>query len=208
MIRYEMAQGSPEWIVARVGKPTSSQFHRILTPGGNLSSQADDYIAELTAEHLLGTSLDDGFTTTFMERGKEIEPQAVKWYQFQNDCDVDRVGFVTNDAGSVGCSPDGLVGEDGAIEIKCPNAKNHVRNILGMSQKYSVQVQGVLWIAEREWLDLVSFHPEIKPVVARVERDPAMIDALSCAMQQFEERLEKAKLLCERLGYIPERVYA
>jgi len=204
MILLDVEQGTADWLAARVGIPTSSCFHRIITPKTMKPASAQKgYMHELLAEWMLGASLDDGYLSDWMERGMMLEPQAVAYYELQRDMDVNRVGFVLRDDRMVGCSPDGLVGADGGLEIKCPSARVHVENLLGdMSEKHKCQVQGGLWITGRQWWDLLSFHPELPPALTRVERDEKFISALASCVDGFLNEMMAARTMLIQRGYV------
>lgn len=175
---YDCEQGSQEWIDLRLGIPTASCFDKIVTPETlKPSASIDGYASDLVAEMLTGEPLDGG-SSGFMKRGTRMEPQAVPWYEFEYDVDTTKVGFITLDDGSVGCSPDRLVGVDGGLEIKCPSAGQHVKNIFGMTTKYRLQVQGCMYVTGRQWWDLLSYNPCIVPIVVRIHRDHECIDAI------------------------------
>lgn len=202
MIRLNIAQGSPEWITARIGIPTASQFSKILTPKTmKLSASADGYLCELVAEWMLGASLDD-YRSDWMDRGIEMEESAVRYYELQRECDVEEVGLLLRDDGKVGCSPDRLVGDDGGLEIKCPSPAVHVANLLDMPSKHMTQVQGALWITGRQWWDLLSYHPELPPALVRIPRNEGYIAALEMAVDQFIEKLEETREEMVRRGYV------
>jgi len=186
-----MAQGSREWIQARLGIPTASQFHRIISSKTmKPSASAGGYLYELVAERIIGESLDE-LVTAYMERGAALEDEAVKFYELQRNLDTERVGFCLRDDGRVGCSPDRLVGGDGGLEIKCPSAKTHVGYLIGEPQnEYRAQVQGCLWITGRDWWDWLSFHPDMPPALIRFRRDEEFIAALDEAMSEFLGRLD------------------
>jgi len=191
----ECAQGSPEWVDARLGVPTASQFHRILAPSSlKPSSQRGGYMDQLLAEWILGDPC-DADASSFMDRGTALEDDAVLRYEIEQGVDVRRVGFCTADADPVvGCSPDFLVGDDGGGEIKCPSAKVHVGYLLGASSvKYRLQVQGALWITGRKWWDWYSYSPVMPPAQVRHERDEEAIAALAAALNTFCTHLEVAK---------------
>lgn len=194
MIILEMEQGSPEWLDARVGIPTASQFSRIITAKTRkASSQAAGYLHEKSAEYMLGEPLDN-FKSQFMERGNKIEKEARKWYEFETNNDVREVGFCLRDDRLVGCSPDGLVGDDGVLEIKCPGAKQHVAYMdkpEGLLDAYRTQVQGILWLTCRQWCDIVSYNPGMQSVIYRAERDEPFIATLAPLVDAFIERLRK-----------------
>lgn len=205
MIVLNCEQGSQEWIDARLGIPTASQLHRVLTPKtAELSKQADDYINELVAEWALGRPAEDFDTTIFMDRGKELEPEAFAWYELEHNCDVEKVGFVLRDDRSVGCSPDGLIPNGPGLELKCPSAKQHVEYMLtGDWSKYRVQVQTGLWVCERDRWHWMSYYPELPPVLIEVPRDDIFIAKLDAAMRQFTDKLAFAKERAKALGCIP-----
>lgn len=196
MIVLDLAQGSDEWRKVRLGIPTASQFGKLITAKTTKpSSQADAYMDELLAEWALGAPLEDG-DSLWMERGKEMEAEAALYYEMVRDIDTIPVGFVLRDDGLVGCSPDRLVGDDGLLEIKVPSAKIHMRYLRtqAVEDDYRPQVQGQLWICGRQWLDLLSFNPELPSVIIRCERDEAFIAALTGIVEAFVVRLEAAKV--------------
>jgi len=177
MIRHDCEQRSPEWYALRLGKPTASEFSRIVTPTGRPSASLKGYAAQLAAELFVGHQIGwDGSAWT--ERGKEMEHDAVKLYAFARDCDVERVGFVTDDAGQIGCSPDGFIGADGMIEVKSIKAENHVAAIMQwrdtgkVPADYLPQTQGQLLLTGRAWCDLVLFSPELPLLIIRQEPLP------------------------------------
>lgn len=200
MITLDVQQGSQEWVAARLGIPTASRFDSILTPK-TLKPAAGrvGYMHELLAEWMLGEQL-DAAETEWMSRGRDMEPDAVAWYEFHRGIDTTQVGFVLRDDGKVGCSPDRLVGPDGMLEVKCRGPKAHIACLLGDDPALTTQVQGGLWIAEREWCDQIGYHDQLPPVVTRTYRDEAVIKALSDALEQFLDELAEAKRKIEALG--------
>jgi len=191
----DVEQGTPEWLEARLGIPTASQFARIMTPKTRRASASQDgYLDELLAEWMIGASLDSAMTD-YMLRGMELEADARRYYEFQRDLDVQRVGFVVRDDGSAGASPDGLVGDLGGLEIKCPTAKTQAAYLRKkrVEDTYACQIQGCMWICEREWWDVLAYHPEMPPALIRVRRDEEFIDSLAMFVVEFVERLEAAK---------------
>lgn len=184
-------QRDPEWVAARMGVPSASNFNRILTPTGNLSSQSWDYAYELAAErHALYLPEDAEFIgTRAMRYGTETEPEARRWYVFHCGLEVEEVGFCTTDDGRFGCSPDGLVGADGLLELKCPLGKTHVSYLVAdvLPLEYFPQVHGQLLVTGRKWVDFVSYCPGLPPFVKRVEVEPYTMK-LAAALEQFHER--------------------
>ena len=206
MIRLDVVQGTTAWANARLGIPTASAFSKIITPKTTKpSDQADKYMWSLIAEQLLSVPMDDA-TSGFMERGTAMEKRAVSFYELQRDCEVDRVGFVLRNDRRVGCSPDGFVGADGLLEIKIASAPIHVGYMLGeaAADKYRCQVQGQLWLCERDWIDTESYHPELVTVIVRQRRDEAFIAKLAAAIDQFLDYLDESKLKLQQFGYFAD----
>jgi YqaJ-like recombinase protein len=201
MIPHYMEQNTPEWYAIRLGKPTASEFHRIITAvKGDLSKSARKYAHALVAETLLRRPLEKPPGTPWaMERGKLLEPLAIQQYAFTNDVEVKRLGFATTDDGRVGASPDGLiVGARGGLEVKCTLDENHMGIwIDGPGEDYKQQVQASLAVCELEWWDLYAYHPELPPVTIRTYRDEPYITKMSAALREFlamrDEMLVRAK---------------
>ena len=184
-------QGTQEWLDARLGRPSASQFSKLITTAGKPSASADEYINILIAERILGES-EPIYVNEWMQRGTELEPEARAMYELMHSVDVEEVGFILDDSGEFGCSPDGLIGEDGGVEFKCPAPKNHIawsRKDVCPSKHYA-QVQGCLYITGREWWDFMSYHPEMKPFIVRVERDEEFIEKLA---EQISLAVEEIK---------------
>lgn len=202
---HDVVQGTTAWFKVRSGIPTASKFDMILTPGGNISKSAERYMLTLMAERLMGHPIDDQYKSTWMARGNELESDAVAFYQLQRDLDTVPVGFITNDAGTIGASPDRLVGDEGLLEIKSPSEFVHMSYLLSRGaayEEYKVQVQGQLWIAERQWTDVLSFHPELPPALIRIPRDEPYIAKLDKAVTAFSRELEKQYSEIEAQGWI------
>ena len=200
---YDVEQGSPEWLTLRAGIPTASEFHRILTPGGRDSAQSEGYMLQLLAERYMGHPIAQS-ATGWMTRGQEVEPDAVADYEFARDLTTVPIGFLTNDAGTIGASPDRGVGDEGLLEIKSPSEMIHMGYLLEDGRAYAdhrVQVQGQLWVAERQWVDLMSFHPELPTALVRIHRDDIFIQKLSVAVTSFSNRLEERAAAMARAFY-------
>lgn len=185
-------QGSPEWHAAKLGVASASNFSKILAKGQGKTRKA--YMLRLAAE-ILSSEPQETYSNAAMERGIEIEPQAREYYEGLNGVKVEQVGFCKLDD-NIGCSPDGLVGTDGGIEIKCPNTTTHITYILAdkLPSEYVAQVQGSLWVTDRKWWDFLSFGPRLKgrPFWSiRVYRDEAYINKLAIEVNQFIIELEE-----------------
>lgn len=195
---YHVKQGTPEWAELRRGRPTASEFGKIVTPTGKLSEQARKYAHLLVAEELLGRSLISLDELEWVARGKELEPDAATLYEFERDIDTQPIGFIATDDGLIGASPDRLIGNGGLLEIKCPAPQTHVGYMIdGFNKLYKPQVQGQLLVSEHEWADWMSYCPLLQPVVERVYRDEPYIKLLRDALDKFcamkAAMLDKAK---------------
>jgi hypothetical protein len=207
IIHDEYDQYSEAWYQAHVGIPTASQFHRIITPArGELSKQARNYAFFLAAEQLLNQSLMPAMEVEWMMRGKALEPEAVKHYEFTHDVHCRTVGFVTTDDGLVGASPDRLVGDVGALEVKCPAPHVHLAySCDGPGDDYRAQVQGQIWVCELEWVDFYSWHPQMPDHCHRWMRDDAYIAKLAHAIEQFLDMKNGILERCRASGYFERR---
>lgn len=179
-------QGSAEWFAARAGIPTASQFGTVMAKGEGKTRRT--YMLKLAGELLTGEPM-DSFTNKHMERGHEMEPEARRFYAFQNDVEPELVGFIRN--GKKGASPDSLVGKDGLLEIKTKLPHLLLDVILKDSfpAEHRAQCQGQLWIAEREWIDLVCYWPKMPAHIVRAYRDEPYIKQISEAVDQFNDEL-------------------
>lgn len=196
-----LTQGTEEWFRVRCGRPTASNFSRIITAGGKDSGQWYDYVVELCAECIKPDDI--GFTgNRHTDRGNELEPEARAEFSRLMGLDVEQVGFVTRQDGIVGCSPDGLIlsrpKEDGdgpeslakcamaGLELKCPLAKNHAGYLLEgkLPDQYRAQVHGSMAVTGLRWWYFMSYCPGLAPFILRVERDE-FTEKLSDALDRF-----------------------
>lgn len=209
MIIHDCVQGTPEWAWLRAGIPTASNFDKILTPGGKKgepapSKSAPGYMFKLLAERIMQHPCQE-FMSHWMDRGSQMEAEAVSFYELQRDCDTTKIGFITNDTETIGASPDRLVDTNGLLEIKVPSEGIHVGYLLQAGsayEEYRVQVQGQLWIANREWTDVLSWHPEMPPALIRIERDEKFIRLLSAAVEAFSVELERMSEELQARGWM------
>src|SRR3569833_3885185 len=185
IIHRDIQQGTKRWLALRSGKPTASQFSRIITPGKKASSQAEAYMNTLLYERVTGRPL-EGFQSQWMARGSEVESAAIAKYEFDQDVTTEQIGFVTDDASRYGCSPDRFIVErpEGMVEAKAPSPDVHISYLLAgegksVDREYKVQLQGELWVCEKESADIIAFHPDLPQVLFRVYRDEEFIKELS-----------------------------
>jgi len=205
MVIYDVEQGTPEWYAVKAGIPSASEFDKIITAGGQPSKQQHAYQSRLLAEKMLGRCIEGFAKTPWMDRGNELEAEAADFYSMSKSLELKKVGFITNDRKTLGCSPDRIVGEDGLVELKCPAHHTHVDYLedpLALKKDYHVQVQGQLLVTARKWADLVSYCPEMPPVIVRVEADTAFQIALKRMIDEFNIVLERRRLALVRLGHI------
>jgi len=181
-------QGTQEWLDARKGVITGSRFKEIVTPAkAELSKSSKSYMYELVAERMGATV--SFYQNEHMQRGNELEPDARTAYEFIKDMTVEQVGFCLHDNKLIGVSPDGLIGDDGGIEIKCPKETTHISYLDSGSLPliYKPQVQGSMWVTGREWWDFMSYHPELPPLIVRVFRDEEYISRMEEGIIKFSE---------------------
>jgi hypothetical protein len=183
-------QGTPEWFAARLGIPTASEFSTVMAKGkdGGKSLTRKTYMLKLAGEILTGEPM-ESYTNVHMERGKEQEAEARDMYAFMSDVDPLQVGFVKN--GDKGCSPDSLIGSDGGLEIKTALPHIQLERLLkgDLPSEHRHQVQGSMWVTDRQWWDFVSYCPRLPLLIVRVPRDDGFIATLAGAVKEFNSEL-------------------
>jgi putative phage-type endonuclease len=207
----EIIQGSPEWFAVRLGKVTASRVNDVIakTKTGWGASRAN-YAAELIAERLTGKAT-EGFTNAAMQWGTDCEPDARRAYEFRTDAEVVQVGFASHPTIAMsGCSPDGLVGERGLVEIKCPNTATHLDTLLNQEVpgKYVTQMMWQMACTGRAWCDFVSFDPRLpesmRLFVKRVPRNDLRISELETLVTEFLAEIEQRITVLQRLYGLAE----
>jgi hypothetical protein len=197
----DVEQGTPEWLAARAGIPTASMFHTVMAVGakGGKSLTRIDYLNKLAGELLTGDPMDN-YVSADMERGKIMEDEARDLYAFQNGIDPQRVGFVKS--GNKGASPDSLIGDNGGLEIKSAAAHVQIKRLLNekLPSEHKAQVQGNLWICEREWWDFCSYSPKLPLFVIRVYRDEDYIAKIASEVELFNIELQQTVEYVRRYG--------
>jgi putative phage-type endonuclease len=193
MIKLDVIQRSPEWFAARRGIPTASSFDKIITTQGQPSKQAQKYAQYLAGEFVSGIT-EESYTNSAIQQGVDREQEARDFYEMTKDVTVENVGLCYFDEKKrFACSPDGLVGEDGIIEIKCPIVSTHVGYLLdgGLPTEYFQQCQGELFITGRKWMDFISYYPSMKPLLVRILPDQKFFKALAVELEIFCSNLEQ-----------------
>jgi putative phage-type endonuclease len=192
-----MEQGSEEWKKERLGKVTASRLADVMarTKSGWSASRAN-YAAQLIVARLTGIT-GESFTNAAMQWGIDTEPKARTMYELMTDNAIEQIAYVNHPTIEMsGCSPDGLIGADGLIEIKCPNTSTHIDFLLGESidDKYMKQMQWQMACTERAWCDFVSFDPrmpaKLQMKVVRVPRDNPAIRDMEFAVVAFLAEIE------------------
>ena len=194
-----MEQRTEEWFAARAGKFTGSRFAMLMakTKSGPSTSRKN-LIALLAIERMTGACVET-YTNFAMQRGTDLEPEAIEAYENHEMLIVVPEGFLVHPTlDYVGCSPDGLVGDDGMVEVKCPSAEaKHLESLLKGSHavEYKWQLQGQLWVAGRKWVDAVSFDPrwpeKHRLAIVRVERDEDAIAELEAECIKANDEVNK-----------------
>lgn len=189
----ELEQRTPEWYVARKGIPTASSFDRIVTSEGKPSKQRTKYLYELVGERL-GGIIDESYQSFSMIQGVEKESEARALYELIHE-PVKEVGFCISDCGKFGCSPDGLIGDHGGVEIKCPLMSTHIEYLLKYKEEmptdYYQQVQGSLFVTGRQWWDFVSYFPGLPPLIVREEPNETFQRLLKQELEFFCQEIDE-----------------
>lgn len=189
-------QGSAEWFNARLGRVTASRFADVISKGrGTSESQTRrTYMLKLIAERITG-ELMPGVSNEHTARGHEHEPIARAAYEFATGNDVMQAGIFVCDERNAGFSPDGLVGADGIIEIKSKLPHLHLDCLLRdeVPSAHMAQIQGGLWLSERQWCDFISYCPGLPLFVKRVQRDEEMIERIKSNVEEFNYDMDNAE---------------
>jgi hypothetical protein len=212
-ILHDVAQRSEAWDLLRLGTVTASCFHMIVTPGGKSSAQWETYADHLLAERYLKRQVDT-YTSPQMERSAALEDEAVAWYEWSKDIETKPIGFISsvgyteeNPGGHrwyrYGASPDRLVGDNGLLEIKvhAPPGQMNLLRTGKIAQKYKPQLQGQLFVSNREWVDVVGYNPELPRISVREERDEKFIAKLEEEILHFADEIDRVyRMICAANG--------
>jgi putative phage-type endonuclease len=202
----EIIQGSESWFAARLGKITASKVEDVMK-GPKLAGYRN-YRAQLLCERLTGQR-EETYINAAMQRGTDLEPLARECYEFISGTTVEQIGFVNHPyIPNFGCSPDGLVGEDGLIEIKCPNSATHIDYILAgvVPTDYVKQMTSQLSCTGRKWVDFVSYDPrlpeEMQLFIIRMHRHIDAIEEMEKAVFAFDKEVNR---MIDQLSEIAKR---
>lgn len=195
MIIHDVIQGTDEWHELRRGKFTASTFSDLFM--AKSTKGYNNLISQVVFERLTGES-PESFENDWMARGKELEGEAREQYELETFNKVEPVGFVEMSEW-VGCSPDGFVGTEGLVQIKCPKYSTLIDYLLSGSvpKDYMIQMQGEMWVTGRKWCDFFVYHPKLKPMLKRVTPDEKILEQLkeevNKAVVEAQTRIKKLK---------------
>jgi hypothetical protein len=194
---FDVEQGEAEWFACRMGLPTASKFATVMAKGEGKTRS--EYMRTLAGEILTGEPA-ESFTNAHMERGLVMEDEARDHYAFIESATITRVGFIRN--GNKGASPDSLVGDNGGLEIKTAIPKIQIDRLERdrLPPEHKAQVQGNLWLSEREWWDFVSYWPRLPILTVRVYRDEQYIKDMSSEIDRFNDELAELVERVKRYG--------
>ncbi len=203
MIIHPAQQGSLEWMMARAGIPTASEFDALLTPEFKIRTgeMPKTYLAKKVAEAWTGGPL-PSFQGFDMDQGQILETEAIPFYELETGEKVTRPGLCLTDDGAVGCSPDGLIGDDCGIEIKCPEMHSHVRYLLAgeVPKDYLAQVHGGMFVTGRSRWKFLSYRRHFPPLIVTVERDEEIQEQIASALALFLGQMQVAMERLEELN--------
>lgn len=213
MKTHDVKQGSSDWLALRLGIATASEMDALVSPTGEIrkGKTPQTYLYKKVCEHVLGFAPEAH--SWAMEQGTMLENEARPWYVFSRDCEVATPGFCTTDDGRLGASPDGLVDEDGGLEIKCMQPENSLRVLMenAVPDDYVIQVQTSLLVTGRAWWDFLSYSRQFPAVVIRVYPDEkiqkAIRDAHAAFLLKFDAAVAKVnKLRADQFATDPRRL--
>jgi hypothetical protein len=192
---FDCEQRSTEWRQHRAGVVTASGVDALITPEfrPRTGETPKTYLCRKIAERLIGCDYDGAQGTGYAaDQGTILENIAIPWFEFENSLSVQRVGFILSDDGRIGCSPDGLIGEDCGIEAKCPQPHTQVKYLSAgkLPPEYSAQVHFSMWVTGRPFWWFLSYSRYLPKLVVRVERDEKIIAKLAEVVLPFVAELD------------------
>lgn len=209
MILDPSQPNSLDWLMARCGVITASEMDNLLTPefAPRKGEMMRSYLFRKLAERWLGSPL-PGFNSIDCDIGSILEDFCLPLFSFETGLDIARVGLVLTDDRRCGCSPDGLIGNDGGAEAKCPRVENHLKHLLAgvVPKEHLVQVHFSLYVTQRKWWKFISYARGTPMLVVHVERDEEIQNKIDEAIQEFIPQLDSAfERLTEINGGPPKR---
>lgn len=189
-------QGSSEWLFARAGIVTASEMDNLISPTWKIrdGDTPATYMHMKLAEKIMGQPINLEIDTFAMDQGRMLESEALPWLDFMHGIKAERVGMCITDDGRFGASPDGLIGEDGGLEVKCPRPQTHVKYLLNgvVPKEYLAQVHSSIWATNRKYWMFLSYSRQFPKLLIRVERDEAIMQAISNAVESYYKNFDAA----------------
>lgn len=205
-IIHNVEQNSESWEKIKLGIPSASSYEKIITPTGAASTQADAYANRLVAEWITGKTANEFEGNGWTERGHEKEPECAAMYAMIKNVTPVKVGFITDDKGTIGCSPDRLIDDHGILEMKNPSIHVHMSYVFDnkkLIKEYHVQNQVQLHVSKRSWVDLFSYCEGLPNVIMRVVPDLDFQMKIIAAHTKFTALLTSKKQQLIDMGYVP-----
>jgi len=191
-----VTQGSLEWLQLRLAKVTASEADQLVTPLWKVKTGAapQTLLYRKLAEKATGSPCEDAFESFAMAEGKLLEPEAIAYLELMEGVKVDRVGFVETDDGRAGCSPDGLIGDNNGLELKCPRPQKHIEYLMAgvLPSEYAAQVHWSMMVCERPRWTFLSYARGFPPLIVKVPRDPAAQASMAVALATFNAAFDAA----------------
>lgn len=196
MIIRENPQGTPDWLADRCGIPTASEFDNLISPTFEIrkGEMPKSYLAQKVAEMWSGKVENDFGGSFDMEQGNILEEEARPFAELTLGCDIRKVGLCVTDNGRIGASPDGLIGDDGGLELKAPKAKTHVGYLLKgeLPACYALQVHGCMFVTGRKWWKFMSYRRGFPPLLLHIDRDESIQEKIAAALGAFLKDMDLA----------------
>ena len=195
---YNFEQRTDEWYAIRRGKMSASNAETIIANGKGLET----YIYNLMAEYY-SSAEKENYINADMQRGIDLEPEARLEFEFYTGLDVQEVGFIEHNE-FIGVSPDGLIGDDGLIEIKCPNDSIYFKLLLSNNIKpeYIAQMQMQMYVTDRQYCYFVSYNPNFEKslYIKKINRDEEMIEKLKKGLERGTQLIKEIKKNFRKVG--------
>ena len=206
----DCAQNSVEWMIARAGVVTASEMDALVSPLWKIRTGdgVQTYIAQKLAEQWIGGPLPSVQGVFDMDNGKMLEEEARPFYTLTTGEEVASVGFITSDDGKIGCSPDGLIGDDSGIEIKCPKMETHIGYLLSgeLPKQYAAQVHFSMFVTGRKSWKFMSYRRNFPPLILTIQRDEKIMATIAEALAGFFDQLDAAmEKLVKLNGFLPNQ---
>ena len=200
----QFEQGTELWLISRLGLPTCSCLNTVMAKGvkDERSVTREKYISRLTAE-LMTNVPTVTYKNDYMQRGNDLEDDALAAYAAQTGADIDHVAFIRNDEIKLGCSPDGLIGKEGGVEAKVliPELFVDLLCAPGVPQRHMAQVHGNMLVTGRKWWDVIMYCPGFEPYIERVGREHGWTEEIRKYLVEFQDALEARVLKATKGKY-------